>query len=612
MTTSNTAGRSILPRTLSLLGKWTVPYWFAILVHSFNISVCFNLILAYLMKGALDAAQTGDIAFLLHSALLAGITFVGGTPLLMFTNFTGARSLLKTLTALRLRLFRHTMHLPVAQVSRQHSGDLISRFSNDLDTLEGLFRNGISALSMGIVIGTIGTVMVFSLDWRLGLGSLILGALTTLNSSLFTRPLRERTDQIQAVLGKLTERTSDIIQSLTVTKLFQLETIILQQYRQTNHAFVESELAQARLDSLHQASLKLLTWLRRIGTLAIGLVMISMDQLELGALWAIIHLQGNASFMFSNIGQFLTGIQRSLSGATRLFDLLDRPVELDPPDALPLLPARSSEAALQVEGLCFEYGAHSGNANTLTLDHLSFTVSAGDMVALVGPSGGGKSTLLKILMGFYPFDQGSILLNGLPLQQLTRAELRNQLAYVPQNAYLFDDTILENIRYGKLDASDEDVFEAARRAYAHNFIIEQEQGYQTRVGEHGAKLSGGQRQRIAIARALLKDAPILLLDEATSALDSESEELVQQALNQLMKGRTSLTIAHRLSTIVRADHIFVIDKGTLVEHGRHTELLEMGGLYARLFQLQFKQQNNRPTSSKSTPEASSRIQSGSA
>lgn len=590
MNTTNTVDRSIFSRALSLLGKWALPYWFAILVHSFNISVCFNLILAYLMKGALDAAQTGDIAFLLHSALLAGVTFFGGTPLLMFTNFTGNRSMLKTLTSLRLRLFRHTVHLPVSQVSRQHSGDLISRFSNDLDTLERLFRNGITALSMGIVIGAIGTGMIFSLDWRLGLGSLVLGALTTLNSTLFTRPLRERADQIQSGLGKLTERTSDIIQSLTVTKLFQLESIILQQYRQTNRTFVEAELGQAKLDSLHQVSLKLLSWLRRIGTLAVGLMMISMDQLELGALWAIIHLQGNASFMFSNIGQFLTGIQRSLSGATRLFDLLDRPVETDPPHARPLLPARSSAAALRVEGLSFEYEDHPGDADARALDQLSFSVRAGEMAALVGPSGGGKSTILKLLMGFYPFDQGAILLNDVPLQQLACADLREHIAYVPQNAYLFDDTILENIRYGRLDASDDAVYAAARTANAHDFICEQPDGYQTRVGEHGTRLSGGQRQRIAIARALLKNAPLLLLDEATSALDSESEELVQQALNQLMKGRTSVTIAHRLSTIVRADTIFVIDKGSLVEQGRHADLLEKGGLYARLFHLQFHEQ----------------------
>ena len=597
MTTTTQTSPRLLRRTLALLDRWTLPYTFSVLLHAVNISVCFNLVLAYLMKGALDAALSGDIAFLIHAAFLAGGTFFGGTPLLMLTSYIGTRSLQKMLTQVRIRLFQHTIQLPVSQLSQQHSGDRISRFTNDLGTLESLFNNALTSLAMGLVIGTVGTVMILSLDWRLGLGSVILGLLTTLNSAAFTKPIRRRADRIQTSLGALTERASDLIQSLPVTKMFQLESIVHGYYKKTNAELVQAELEQAHLDALHQTILSLLGWLRNIGTLVVGLLLISDGQLELGALWAIIHLQGNTSFMFSNFGQFLTRIQTSLAGAARIFEVLDSPVEVELPALSDAAPSLESSASVRIEKLSFTYngaGAEEGHV----LENIDLTVQQGQIAALVGPSGGGKSTLLRLLMGFYPIDQGTIVLGNSSLEKIPLPDLRGRIAYVPQNAYLFDDTIMENIRYGKLKAADQEIFEAARRAQAHEFILEQPEGYATRVGERGAKLSGGQRQRIAIARAMLKDAPILLLDEATSALDSESELLVQQALNRLMKGRTTLVVAHRLSTIESADIIYVLEKGAVVEQGTHKELLKRNGLYTRLYQLQFRNHQTPSESSK--------------
>jgi ABC-type multidrug transport system fused ATPase/permease subunit len=221
------------------------------------------------------------------------------------------------------------------------------------------------------------------------------------------------------------------------------------------------------------------------------------------------------------------------------------------------------------------------------LHEISLSADQGQVVALVGPSGGGKSTLIKLLLGFYPVRDGEIAIDGRQVEGYSLPQLRSMMAYVPQDAYLFDGTIEENIRYGRPDATRQEVVAAAQSANAHDFILEQPDGYDTPVGERGAKLSGGQRQRIAIARALIKDAPILLLDEATSALDSESEQQVQDALGVLMQGRTTIAIAHRLSTIENADTIYVIDGGKVVEQGRHEELLGRGGLYSRLHELQF-------------------------
>jgi ATP-binding cassette subfamily B protein len=231
---------------------------------------------------------------------------------------------------------------------------------------------------------------------------------------------------------------------------------------------------------------------------------------------------------------------------------------------------------------------------------LTFVVQKGHVAAFAGPSGGGKSTIFKLLLGCYSVHQGTILTDGKPVNQTKLYQLRELFAYVPQDAYLFTGSVMQNIGYGKPDSSIEEVIAAAKAAFAHDFIMEFPDGYQTLVGERGAHLSGGQRQRIAIARALLKDAPILLLDEATSALDSESEQLVQEALKALMKGRTTLVIAHRLSTIVNADIIYVIDEGHVVEQGRHADLLAKGGVYANLYELQYKQEvQEAPVSSSS-------------
>jgi len=215
-------------------------------------------------------------------------------------------------------------------------------------------------------------------------------------------------------------------------------------------------------------------------------------------------------------------------------------------------------------------------------------VEKGKIAALVGPSGSGKSTLIKLLLGFYQLQAGGIVINGMPMGEYTLTELRDLMAYVPQDTYLFEGTLEENIKFGGMSASHEEVVAAAEAAKAHDFIMEFSENYNTIVGERGVRLSGGQKQRIAIARALLKNAPILLLDEATSALDSESEQLVQDALKTLMNGRTTIAVAHRLSTIENADVIFVIDKGRVVEQGRHEELLSMNGLYNRLYMMQFK------------------------
>ncbi|MDP7424947.1 MAG: ATP-binding cassette domain-containing protein, partial [Rhodospirillales bacterium] len=274
-------------------------------------------------------------------------------------------------------------------------------------------------------------------------------------------------------------------------------------------------------------------------------------------------------------------LQEGLAGAQRLFQLLDRePTIQEKPDAKALA---IIGGGIKLEDVHFSYV--TGQA---ALTDMSFDVPAGKTVALVGPSGAGKSTILNLIPRFYDVDSGRIIIDGSDVQDVTFESLRGAMALVSQEITLFDDTIRANIAYGRPDASEDEIIKAAKNAAAHDFIMEMPVGYDTYVGERGTKVSGGQRQRLAIARAMLKNAPILLLDEATSALDTESERHVQSALTKLMQGRTTLVIAHRLSTVMDADLIHVINQGKLVESGSHTELIAQDGIYARLYQLQFR------------------------
>jgi subfamily B ATP-binding cassette protein MsbA len=271
-------------------------------------------------------------------------------------------------------------------------------------------------------------------------------------------------------------------------------------------------------------------------------------------------------------------LQRSTGGAERVFDLMDaQRTVIDRENALDL---GRVTGRVEFKGVSFGYGDDE------VLSEINLLVNPGQMVALVGPSGGGKSTLAALLMRFYDVSAGSILLDGHDLRTITLESLNRQFALVDQETTLFNDTIANNIRYGKPDANDEEVKAAANTAFAHDFILQLPEGYDTNIGDRGTRLSGGQRQRICIARALLKDAPILILDEATSALDTESEKMVQKALDNLMQNRTTFVIAHRLSTIQHADTILVLEKGQIVETGSHTDLVEGGGLYSRLSGMQ--------------------------
>jgi ABC-type multidrug transport system fused ATPase/permease subunit len=354
-----------------------------------------------------------------------------------------------------------------------------------------------------------------------------------------------------------------------------------------NRDLLRNGLRRVRLESA-LAGLNSLGLVMFVVPLGVGGYAVLMGQTTFGILIALTQLNNQILFFAYSIGETITRIQASLAAADRIMAVLDAEPEPEcygeTAAIAPSVP--DANTLLEFRDVSFAYAG--GNA---VLRGMSFGIRQGQVSAFVGPSGGGKSTLFKLLLGGYPVRQGAIYVAGRSINSYPLTELRDQFAYIPQDAYLYSGTILENIRYGKPDATQDDVVAAAVAAYAHDFIRELPEGYQTKVGERGARLSGGQRQRIAIARALLKNSPVLLLDEATSALDSESEEWVQRALEVLMRGRTVLIIAHRLSTIEHASVIFAVDGGRVVEAGTHGDLLKAGGLFRRLHNLQFREED---------------------
>jgi ABC-type multidrug transport system fused ATPase/permease subunit len=425
---------------------------------------------------------------------------------------------------------------------------------------------------------------MLALNWQLALVVVASGMVPLVVNILFAGPLRRVAERVQGQLGALSERLADLLAGYQVVRTFGLGEWILARFGTANRALLSSGMERVRLNAWLEAAnafgggMILLPF-------AVGAYMVLNGQATFGTLMALIQLNNPVQFLMFSLGGTITRVQASLAAAGRILQVLETPAEPERYGQAVTIPVGLPDggALLEFKDVHFSY-----DGGKEVLRGMSFKVQAGQSAAFVGPSGGGKSTLFKLLLGCYPVRQGAIFVQGRSINTCALSELRERFAYIPQDAFLYAGTIYENICYGKPGASQDEVIAAAQAAYAHDFIHELPEGYDTLVGERGARLSGGQRQRIAIARAVLRDAPVLLLDEATSALDSESEEWVQRALSALMKGRTALIIAHRLSTIESANVIFAIEGGRMAEWGSHDELLAARGLFYRLHELQFR------------------------
>ncbi|MDE5932806.1 MAG: ABC transporter ATP-binding protein/permease, partial [Lachnospiraceae bacterium] len=484
---------------------------------------------------------------------------------------------------LRIRVMTHLFHLPMAYFEGHHTADSIQKLCFNVEDIKNSLANRHSQVINPVIMGVSAIAIIMLLDPRIGLMVLVLSIISVRINMVLSKPLRGMAVRIQKLLASCTESLTDILAGLDVIRMFPGARVMVKRYFAVNADVAVHTMKRFRRMSDVRAVEWAFGFLCNIVILLVGVFMSFAGLVDFGTVVAILSLQGMVSFFLSNIGSAWGCLIDSFVLADRVFEILDQPAgpEHYGDNAI------EEDSAFSVDGcgIIMHDVVFSYDGQDRILDGVNVTVDSGKTAALVGESGGGKSTIIKLLLGFYQLNSGAIGVLGRPLSDLTPDELRKKIAYVPQDAYLFTTSIKENIRYGRQDASDEEVIEAAKRAYAHEFIMAFPNGYDTLVGERGESLSGGQRQRIAIARAFIRNAPILLLDEATSALDSESEQLVQKGLEALMGGRTTLVVAHRLSTIEKADMIYVISGGKVCEQGRHTELLEQGGVYKRLVEL---------------------------
>ncbi|CAN5892974.1 ABC transporter ATP-binding protein [soil metagenome] len=481
----------------------------------------------------------------------------------------------------RLKAYGSLLALPLTRFTKERSGSLVSRVVSDVNALETMIQSGASRLlgqlfSVLVVLG-----ILFWMNVRLALVSVVIVAVMVVVTALFQGPLRASARRIRSRVGDLTATATEAIGNIAVVKVFANEALELQRFRRDNDDYVRLNLGRRKQVGAMEGLVELGSQLGLAGLLLLGAWLVVGGGLSIGELSAFLLYLRNLIGPVMSVMFFNNALQSGLAALERVTELLeDQPeTEGDVADIL--------DTTLVFDDVRFTYPGDENEA----LRGLNLQLVPGETVALVGPSGAGKSTVTKLLSRLYDPTGGRITLGGLNLRDYRLKTLRRTVAHVPQEPTLFSGTVAENIRYAKPDASPAEVRRAAELANAHGFIEALPSGYDTEIGERGVKLSGGQKQRVAIARAILKGARILVLDEATSSLDSESEALIQDALEGIWRrqGATSLVIAHRLSTVQNADRIFVLAAGRVVEAGTHRQLLARGGLYRTLYDLQFKE-----------------------
>ncbi|HET8569166.1 MAG TPA: ABC transporter transmembrane domain-containing protein [Candidatus Limnocylindria bacterium] len=491
-------------------------------------------------------------------------------------SWTGER----IIADLRVRLASHLMGLSLSYYNDKKTGEVLAHVTSDVTLLHfAVTQSVLSILSQTLTLVG-GAIVVFTMNWRLALLTFTVAPVVALIGVFYGRRIRTmaRTmlDAQADSIGVLQESLAEI----RTVQAFTREPFEVSRFRDAIGRQFAAAIRMTRWQSTVGPLMFFLLFSSSVIVLWYGGHLVIEGDLTVGELFAFILYMGIVAAPVGMLANEWSRLQQAFGAADRVFDVLDR--EPDVRDAPHAVPAPRLEGRITFEDVAFRYGS-----GPLVLDGVSVDIAPGTVVALVGPSGAGKTTLVNLVGRFYDPVGGRILADGTDLRRFSVASLRGQIAVVPQEPILFGASVRENIRYGRLDASDDEILRAAAAANATEFIERLPERYETLVGERGVKLSVGQRQRIAIARAILRDARILLLDEATSSLDNESEHLVQRALERLMRGRTTIVIAHRLTTVERADRILVVDRGRVVEDGTHAELIERGGLYRRLYERRF-------------------------
>ncbi len=542
-----------------------------------------SAVYAWLVKPVLDGIfiEKNEELLLILPLVLLGVALLKAV-LSYGVGYLMAYVTNRVIADIRQELFQHLIRMPVGFHDTNTSGRLVSRVVNDVglmasaasNVLKDIFQNALTFLAM---VG----VIVYQ-NWKLAGLSAIVIPLSALTMVRVGKRLRRLATSGQERMGDMSSTLQETLAGIRMVKAFGREEAEAERFKTYNGAFLATTLKSNQVWSIGSSHMEVIGVIGVAGIIWYGGYLVIHEVMTPGALFSFMAAMFMAYTPIRKLAGANNIIQQALAAAERVYDVMDLETEQSKDRGTVAL--TGIRQGIEFQGVSLRYESQTVPA----LAGVDLSIKSGEVVALVGGSGGGKTTLVSLLPRFYEPTEGRILLDGLPLASYTLRSLRTHIGIVSQEIVLFDDTISRNIAFGQSGAGQSAIEQAAKAAYAHEFILRLPEGYETVIGERGVKLSGGERQRLAIARAILRDPPLLILDEATSALDTESERIVQLALTNLMKNRTTVVIAHRLSTIQNADRIVVLDRGTIVETGSHEELLRKGGVYQRLHAMQFQ------------------------
>lgn len=525
---------------------------------------------------------TGDLPALTRMALLLVLAYLVNMVATRFQIYLVSRTGQQILAKLRNEVFAKVESLSLKYLESKQAGDLMSRLINDIDALNNFFTQALSQfIGAAFTLGGILVAMLL-LSWQLGLAVLMVVPILLVVTNVFSRMARRAFRQTRETLGDVSANLEEELGGVRVAQAFNRTQENVRRFARSNAANRDANVSATAITSAFTPAVDLLSTLDMALVAALGGFLVIRGVISVGTVVAFIQYVQSFFRPFQTVTQLWTIAQSAFAAAERVFDLLDMEATVeDKPDAVEM---GRIEGHVRFEEVDFSY-----EEGQPVLEKVSFEALPGQTIALVGPTGAGKTTMVSLIARFYDPTSGRVLIDGKDLRDVRQLSLRSQMGLVTQEPFLFSGSVMDNIRYGHLDASDEEVMAAAHAANAEEFILRLPEGYQTEVGQRGSLLSQGQRQLISIARAVLADPRILILDEATASIDTRTEVLIQKALGELLKGRTSFVIAHRLSTVRNADQVLVIDQSRIVERGTHEELIQKNGLYAELYRRQFYQ-----------------------